>query len=68
MFTRLASRLDRYDVQAPEVLYVGNDILNDILKNIWPAATVGWETALFAGDKRSLRLRTDDQRVMGVRI
>lgn len=39
-----------------EVLYVGNDMRNDI----WPAARVGCRTVLFAGDQRSLRLRRDD--------
>ncbi len=34
------------------VLYVGNDVAKDIL----PAATAGFQTALFAGDARSLRL------------
>jgi len=62
LFSRLASRLDKYDIPAPEVLYVGNDMLKDI----WPAANVGWQTALFAGDKRSLRLREDDPRVIAV--
>lgn len=42
-----------------QTLYVGNDMLNDIL----PAAQVGFRTALFAADKRSLRLRKDDPRV-----
>ena len=37
---------------------MGNDMLNDIL----PARSVGFRTALFAGDKRSLRLRRDDPR------
>ena len=37
------------------VLYVGNDMLNDI----YPAAKAGFKTALFAGDSRSLRLRKD---------
>ena len=48
---------------APEqVLYVGNDMLNDI----YAASQVGFRTALFAGDQRSLRLREDEQRVHGV--
>ena len=38
-----------------EVLYVGNDMLNDI----WPAHEAGFSTCLFAGDERSLRLRED---------
>lgn len=50
-------------IQASGVLYVGNDVLNDVL----PAAGVGFRTALFAGDARSLRRRTDDPRVAGVR-
>ena len=37
---------------------LGNDMLNDI----YPARNVGFQTALFAGDKRSLRLRTEDPR------
>jgi len=37
------------------VLYVGNDMLNDI----YTAHNSGFQTCLFAGDRRSLRLRTD---------
>ncbi|MDD4736477.1 MAG: HAD family hydrolase [Kiritimatiellae bacterium] len=41
---------------APEqILYIGNDMLNDIT----PAHQSGCRTTLFAGDRRSLRLRTD---------
>ncbi|MBC8205990.1 MAG: HAD family hydrolase [Kiritimatiellales bacterium] len=63
---------ERKDWQAPETcaakggnkvdwsttLYVGNDMLNDI----WTAAQVGCRTCLFAGDRRSLRLREKDKR------
>lgn len=45
----------RHGIRPREVLYVGNDMLKDIL----PAARLGCRTALFAGDKRSLRLRKD---------
>lgn len=45
-----------------EALYVGNDMLNDIL----PARKLGFRTALFAGDRRSLRRREDDPRVAAV--
>ncbi|PWN05287.1 HAD family hydrolase [Rhodohalobacter mucosus] len=41
-----------------EVLYVGNDMLKDI----WPAASLGMKTALFAGDSRSLKWRKEDDR------
>jgi len=46
-----------------EVLMVGNDMVNDIL----PAAALGFRTALFAGDARSLRNRRDDPRCCGLR-
>ena len=43
-----------------EILYVGNDTLNDI----WPATQFGLKTVLFAGDQRSLRLRENDERCL----
>lgn len=39
-----------------ECLYLGNDMLKDC----WAADQAGFRTAIFAGDKRSLRLREDD--------
>jgi len=51
-----------HGIEPPEVLYVGNDMRNDI----WPASLTGCRTALFAGDARSLRLREDDPRCVGV--
>ena len=45
-------------ISANEVLYVGNDMLNDI----YTAHEWGCRTALFAGDQRSLRLREEDDR------
>ena len=57
-------RLQALDGIAPkEVLYVGNDRRNDV----WPAQKVGFKTALFAGDKRSLRMREDDKQLNGVK-
>jgi putative hydrolase of the HAD superfamily len=53
MFDAAAKKLKNMDILAHSVLYIGNDILNDI----YPAKTVGFKTALFAGDARSLRLR-----------
>jgi len=41
-----------------KTLYVGNDMLNDI----WTATQSGCRTVLFAGDRRSLRLREQDSR------
>lgn len=46
-----------------ETLFVGNDMLKDI----YTANLAGMKTALFAGDKRSLRLREDDDRTKNLR-
>jgi putative hydrolase of the HAD superfamily len=56
LYAKLAETLLQRGIHAPEVLYVGNDIRNDI----WPARSVGFLTALFAGDLRSLRVRARD--------
>ena len=58
MFEKAAEVFSRRRVAPASVLYVGNDMRNDIL----PAKTVGFKTALFAGDLRSLRRRADEAR------
>ncbi len=58
MFKRAKAVLFGMGIPAASVLYVGNDMRNDIL----PAKSVGFKTALFAGDRRSLRLRESDGR------
>jgi putative hydrolase of the HAD superfamily len=58
LFHLAKSRLEKRGIAPSETLYLGNDILNDIL----PAQKIGFKTALFGGDKRSLRLRQDDER------
>ncbi|MBT8763998.1 HAD hydrolase-like protein [Desulfohalobiaceae bacterium Ax17] len=63
LFSRLQKRLQKKNILPHEVLYVGNDMLKDI----WPAMHIGWKTALFAGDRRSLRWREGDERVTGLR-
>jgi len=55
LFETARKRLQNRGIPAEKTLYLGNDMLNDI----WPAAQVGFKTALFAGDARSLRLRED---------
>jgi putative hydrolase of the HAD superfamily len=45
--------LEKEGIEAISALYVGNDMLKDIT----PAAAAGFQTALFAGDARSLNLR-----------
>ena len=57
----MALRRD-HGIDPRQVLYVGNDLRNDI----WPASRLGCRTALFAGDARSLRLREDDARLRDV--
>lgn len=62
LFLTAQDCLARRSIAPGEVLYIGNDMLNDIL----PASQLGFRTALFAGDARSLRLREDDDRVRGL--
>jgi len=57
LFTRAQSRLSSLGIPAESTLYVGNDLLNDI----YAAASSGFRTLLFAGDGRSLRLRKDNR-------
>ncbi len=56
LFEVASSRLKDMNIPTDEVLYVGNDMLNDI----YPAQKTGFITGLFAGDARSLRLRSDE--------
>ena len=56
LFQTAAARLKNMGIAEESVLYVGNDMLNDIM----PAKKTGFKTALFAGDQRSLRLRKDE--------
>ncbi len=53
MFKTASEKLKEISVPANLTLYAGNDMLNDI----YPAKQAGFNTALFAGDARSLRLR-----------
>ncbi|MGB5747237.1 MAG: HAD family hydrolase [Desulfobacterales bacterium] len=63
LFKMAAEKLGSRGIQPLSVLYVGNDMLNDI----YPANAIGFQTALFAGDQRSLRLRTDDPRCVDLK-
>lgn len=62
LYQRAADQLRLRGISPLEVLYVGNDLLNDVAG----AAGVGFRTALFAGDRRSLRWRQGDERVRNV--
>jgi putative hydrolase of the HAD superfamily len=63
LFSPAVRRLKSLGLEPENALYVGNDMLNDISA----AARAGFKTVLFAGDRRSLRLREGDSRVKGVR-
>ena len=63
LFQILLDKLKKkYNISADEVLYVGNDMLNDI----FTASSAGCKTALFGGDIRSLRLRNKNEQCIGL--
>jgi len=62
LYVKLAEALAPRGIEPAQVLYVGNDVRNDVR----PAGEVGLRTVLFAGDRRSLRLRDDDKSCAGV--
>jgi len=53
------TQLEDIGIKPDEILYVGNDMLNDVNT----ASAAGCRTALFAGDRRSLRMRDGDDRI-----
>jgi len=53
LFNKALDRIKKIGLAPENVLYVGNDMLNDI----YPSHFIGFQTGLFAGDARSLRLR-----------
>ena len=55
LYQLMKDRLQKHNLNPEECLYIGNDMLNDI----YPASQLGYKTVLFAGDKRSLRLRQE---------
>ncbi len=56
MFSKAADRIKQMGLPAASVVYVGNDMKNDIV----PARNTGFQTVLFAGDCRSLRQQEND--------
>ncbi|MGD8368215.1 MAG: HAD family hydrolase [Desulfobacterales bacterium] len=56
LFETAAHQLAKREIAPGEALFVGNDMRNDVAA----AKQAGFQTALFAGDARSLRLREDD--------
>lgn len=62
LYQLAATALQQHGIPAERALVVGNDMRNDI----GPAARLGFRTALFAGDARSLRLREGDPWCAGI--
>ena len=63
LFLAAASRLHGLGVSPWQTAYIGNDMCNDIV----PAHLSGFQTILFAGDNRSLRLRKDIPQCAGIK-
>ncbi len=59
IFTAPLRALKSIGILPHEILFVGNDMLNDISA----ASKAGCRTCLFAGDKRSLKMRNLDKRM-----
>lgn len=63
LFPKAGKFLEKnHGIQLSDTVYVGNDMLNDI----YTAKQAGCKTVLFAGDKRSLRMRETDERCTGL--
>jgi len=62
LYEAAAAALARHGIDVRDALYVGNDMLKDV----YPASRLGFQTALFAGDARSIRWCDDDRRVAEV--
>lgn len=63
LFDQAVFALNRKGLKPADVIYVGNDMLNDI----YPAHTIGFQTCLFAGDARSLRLRKKNSKCESIK-
>ena len=63
LFSRILPVLkDKYGLEPGQALFIGNDMYNDI----YPAHRAGLKTALFAGDKRSLRWRKEKKEIRDI--
>jgi putative hydrolase of the HAD superfamily len=60
-FTQARNRLMRAGIKPSFVIFVGNDMLFDMVL----AHKTGFQTVLFAGDRRSITLRKNDPQVAG---
>lgn len=56
LFETARKKLDEYGITGRQTAFIGNDMQKDVV----PACRVGFQTILFAGDQRSLRLRENE--------
>jgi putative hydrolase of the HAD superfamily len=63
VFTRLVAPLEERRLAPHEVLYVGNDMLKDM----YTSAQIGFKTCFFAGDQRAYRLRKNHPEASGMK-
>ncbi|MGC9312825.1 MAG: HAD family hydrolase [Sediminispirochaetaceae bacterium] len=59
LFSGVIKFIQNAGIKNNQVIYIGNDMLNDIST----AAELGLRTVLFAGDRRSLRLRKENHQL-----
>ena len=55
-FRKAIDILSQRGIKPKEIVYIGNDMLNDV----WAAAQAGWRTILFAADGTQTTLRKDE--------
>jgi len=60
-YATMNRQLEKLGIPPQEVLFVGNDMLKDVVAG----KKAGWQTVLFAGDVRSLRLHEGNPEVLG---
>ena len=62
LFFEALKALQKTGIESEEVLYVGNDLFNDVLG----ASQAGMKTALFTGDRETLHLGEGREEVKGL--
>ncbi len=62
-FQKLRNLLNNQGINSDEILYIGNDMLNDI----WAAQSCNLKTMLYAGDASQTKLRTDEPRCKNIK-
>jgi len=63
LYGKAVKKLESMGIKANECVFIGNDMLSDI----YGAKNCGFHSLLFAGDKRSLRLREGENRVKNIK-